>query len=540
MRIPRALTVAAIALQLPGHAAPALSQCPTSNLWTYSAPITRVSSDAGFGPGLSFFGLGSTLYAVWSESASGLHQAGAVKWAWSDGSGATIDNFPNPVPLSGPNGGEFLFVATDNGRLHKINALDGTLAVSVDTRRPACASDQVIATPAVQLWQYSNPAFQSHVMGLRGFADDIVFVATRAQCGDASGNRVLAYYASDLVPAWVFNPTGTQMMDYASEAPAIDYDSNTIYCGSHQSGAQSSLWAINSLTGIKKWSRNIGSISSRPLYQDGKLYVASDAGALWSIDPVGGGTIWSTPVPGGIVRNPWPEFRTPANNSIYLTDNSGWAWRIDDLGPTPTVKWGMGPGYVSMPVVAPPSSTAGNKVFLGRNDGTLEQLDAATGAVEAAEAVSQPGTLFDPSLDASAAVTIDRVVIGAGQQIRRYCLPLCSGGCGTQVGVTGPASSPPEDFVLGQNAPNPFGARTQIQYRLPNAGRVEIAVHDAQGGLVRVLLRAEQPAGPHQVEWDGLDRSGRPAPGGVYFCRLRSLDPGSQTLERSKPIVLVR
>ena len=60
-----------------------------------------------------------------------------------------------------------------------------------------------------------------------------------------------------------------------------------------------------------------------------------------------------------------------------------------------------------------------------------------------------------------------------------------------------------------------------ISYSLPRAGKVSLAVYDAQGRQVRTLMAGEaQAAGKHTAEWDGLDRLGRAMAVGSYEWRL--------------------
>jgi len=56
-----------------------------------------------------------------------------------------------------------------------------------------------------------------------------------------------------------------------------------------------------------------------------------------------------------------------------------------------------------------------------------------------------------------------------------------------------------------------------------SSGRVRLEIFDARGRLVRTLFDAVQ-AGPqwYTAVWNGRDQGGRPAPGGVYFARLRA------------------
>jgi subtilisin family serine protease len=88
-----------------------------------------------------------------------------------------------------------------------------------------------------------------------------------------------------------------------------------------------------------------------------------------------------------------------------------------------------------------------------------------------------------------------------------------------------PAAGPPapgDAVLLEANQPNPFNADTLIPYRLPTAALVHVAVYDALGRQVRVLVDQVQPAGPYRVWWDGYDQSGRQVASGVYFCRLQA------------------
>ena len=68
--------------------------------------------------------------------------------------------------------------------------------------------------------------------------------------------------------------------------------------------------------------------------------------------------------------------------------------------------------------------------------------------------------------------------------------------------------------------PNPFVGGTSVCFTLRGRNRVEAAVYDVEGRLVRTLLEAELPAGTHEVKWDGRDAEGRRVSPGIYFARL--------------------
>ena len=70
-----------------------------------------------------------------------------------------------------------------------------------------------------------------------------------------------------------------------------------------------------------------------------------------------------------------------------------------------------------------------------------------------------------------------------------------------------------------------FANAEVISYTLPRAGKVSLAVYDAQGRQVRTLLAGEkQAAGKQSFAWDGLDRLGKAMPIGSYEWRLLSND----------------
>ncbi len=68
--------------------------------------------------------------------------------------------------------------------------------------------------------------------------------------------------------------------------------------------------------------------------------------------------------------------------------------------------------------------------------------------------------------------------------------------------------------------PNPTASRTSFAFSLPAAARVELTVYDVRGRRVRNLLRGEQAAGAHAIDWDARDQDGRPVATGAYLGRL--------------------
>ncbi len=62
----------------------------------------------------------------------------------------------------------------------------------------------------------------------------------------------------------------------------------------------------------------------------------------------------------------------------------------------------------------------------------------------------------------------------------------------------------------------------QVRYLLHQSGPVEIEVFDLLGRPVRKLLEARQPAGHHNIIWDGTDASGQRVKTGTYVLTIHS------------------
>jgi hypothetical protein len=73
----------------------------------------------------------------------------------------------------------------------------------------------------------------------------------------------------------------------------------------------------------------------------------------------------------------------------------------------------------------------------------------------------------------------------------------------------------PSTFHLEQNFPNPFNAKTAINYQLPHPSRVRLEVFDLLGRKVVTLVDGRQKAGYWSVSWEASKVSS-----GIYFYKL--------------------
>ncbi|MDQ7054874.1 MAG: T9SS type A sorting domain-containing protein [candidate division KSB1 bacterium] len=73
----------------------------------------------------------------------------------------------------------------------------------------------------------------------------------------------------------------------------------------------------------------------------------------------------------------------------------------------------------------------------------------------------------------------------------------------------------PDRFALRPNYPNPFNPETTLEFELPVATEVRLAIYDATGREVAVLAQGLFTAGRHRVIWNAVNQ-----PSGIYFARL--------------------
>ena len=92
--------------------------------------------------------------------------------------------------------------------------------------------------------------------------------------------------------------------------------------------------------------------------------------------------------------------------------------------------------------------------------------------------------------------------------------------CGQPTPVVLP-TSPSASFGLISSYPNPFNPSVQIQYSVPAAGDVRVAVYNVAGRLVANLVSAHKNAGVYVIRWDGTSDDGLSVSSGVYFALLK-------------------
>ncbi len=82
----------------------------------------------------------------------------------------------------------------------------------------------------------------------------------------------------------------------------------------------------------------------------------------------------------------------------------------------------------------------------------------------------------------------------------------------------------PDKFYLWQNFPNPFNSNTVIRFQNPRPGKVKLVIYDILGRRVRTLIDKFQPAGVHELLWDGKNENNNSVSSGIYVCKFRAFD----------------
>ena len=78
-------------------------------------------------------------------------------------------------------------------------------------------------------------------------------------------------------------------------------------------------------------------------------------------------------------------------------------------------------------------------------------------------------------------------------------------------------SETPLSFNLQQNYPNPFNPTTRIEYSIPYAAEVIIAISDIMGKEVEVLVNEFKNPGNYSIQFDASELSS-----GVYFYQMKA------------------
>jgi outer membrane protein assembly factor BamB len=273
------------------------------------------------------------------------------------------------------------FLGAQDGRVYAFDPLTGTqLWASPVLGTPG--SVEIQATPNTSTTDYSG-------------AVDLSIVGTRVSGGDS---KLYGLNLNNGTIAWTFdNGGGDNGLGIITTMGQLEPTTSRLYFGSRQKTGsppenQSTAWCVH-FTGsgaTTLWSVNLGDIDGAPIIRNGRLYIGTNTGVLYALNPENGAALWSTPYSGangGIKVFPWTDTTVTPTAIYFSSDSQIHGVRDDGATPTP-LTWS--------PVSVPnPSSLVvlGNSIYLGStlNNGSLVQINKTTGALSSL-------TLGDPTV----------------------------------------------------------------------------------------------------------------------------------------------
>ena len=150
----------------------------------------------------------------------------------------------------------------------------------------------------------------------------------------------------------------------------------------------------------------------------------------------------------------------------------------------------------------------------------------ADGLVNIQDLVAVAAALGEAAVSAPSAATLSPEIIKQWLSAAAQCnLTDATSLQGIRVLETLLSALMPKETALSPNYPNPFNPETWIPYQLAKPAEVSIAIHTADGILVRTLELGHHGVGIYKSRsraayWDGKNEFGEPVASGVYFYTL--------------------
>jgi len=235
---------------------------------------------------------------------------------------------------------------------------------------------------------------------------------------------------------------------------------------------------------------------------DGGVFRSTDNGTNWSEADTG---LTSTTVH-ALMVNGTNLFAGAIGGGVFLSTDNGGVWTERNAGLTDL--------YVDAFAATGSNlfaGTQGANVFLSTNNGT-SWSSVSTG-------------LGDASVHTLAVRGTNLFAATEGRGVWKRPISEMT------TSVIMPSIEVPSCYSLQQNYPNPFNPTTTIEYDLPKAVHVRLAVLDLLGREVATLVDGIESPGYKSVEWNASGSAS-----GVYFYRLEA----TNTADRGKSFVEIR
>jgi outer membrane protein assembly factor BamB len=344
----------------------------------------------------------------------GIYSVGTdgVVYAMQRGTGPTSGLWPptwNPVALGKPahnrspvvtfSAGARLFVGTENGEVHAVDARTGSIVWSRAAGFPAGSQQLMPGSTGTQ----ATPAglFKSF-----GGLNDLLLVGTATSGGNTQ------FFALDPVTGATrdYFPTGGDTfpgpIDNVYGMAVVDYASNKVYFGT--AGSAFTLWGLDmgpsgapdlKLLPAPAWNPQplgiTGGTTGAPVARNGRLYLGTDNGAASAIHSlrVSDGNLYSYTHGDGQVKGfVWPDRRD--DRLYFSTVNNVHGVRDDGMAITPL--WS--PISVQSPSI-PLQRPGTDNLYVGDGNGRLLQIDVVSKTITPVQLDTGTVQIGAPSLD---------------------------------------------------------------------------------------------------------------------------------------------
>lgn len=305
------------------------------------------------------------------------------------------------VPVVVGSASKVTFLGSQDGRVYAVDADRGVLAW------PSADFGVLQAVPGGEFTRFSGGAY------------DLVIVGSHNSTGP---NGLYGLNLADGSTAWAFVNSLAQsgddrLMGMVSGQATIDYANHraffasraragesqkTVWCVSYDDAAASLVWA----RGLDS-PAPIGSVDGSPVIFNGRLYVGTNGGEVYALDPTTGNDLWTAPfaTSDGMVKGfVWAD---PVLGNLYFSTTNTF-WSVRDGGSSASENWRVGSiPFPSAPLYLRDASLA----YVGSSDGRLYELDVSAGAPTPVPILIGDGgaTVGSPSFD----VANDILYVGA-------------------------------------------------------------------------------------------------------------------------------
>jgi fibronectin type 3 domain-containing protein len=233
-------------------------------------------------------------------------------------------------------------------------------------------------------------------------------------------------------------------------------------------------------------------------------------------------------IPGGSPGNPtnWQIRDSGREDTDLLQDGTTYWWRVRAHDSEFSGDWSPSTSFVASSGVPTGISLSSFVVTEARGTVTLDwTVDGGhlTDGFHVLRSVEESGGFARISGDAVLDHASVYVFTDHDIQVNRiYYYQLEAVTSGESFGPISIKVTPPHEFTLTQNFPNPFNPATTIRYELPEQANVVLKVYNMLGQEVVILVNETQQAGYHTILWNGQSSAGHSVASGLYIYRLEA------------------